>query len=158
MLQELLRDPFAYLQPRAIIDGLPAEDAGRLVEGAPHAIVEIVAHIGFWQDWFVARCRGEALPLVPAAADGWPPAGPQDWTAVRDRFLHGLDAAVELSDDELRLELPIVPAIEFPPLASYTMRDALAHIAVHNAHHLGQVVLLRQMLGCWPPPSGSWTW
>jgi len=31
-------------------------------------------------------------------------------------------------------------------------------MAAHNSHHLGQVVLLRLMLGAWPPPSGSYTW
>jgi uncharacterized damage-inducible protein DinB len=31
-------------------------------------------------------------------------------------------------------------------------------MAAHNSHHLGQVVLLRQILGAWPPPSGSYTW
>jgi hypothetical protein len=31
-------------------------------------------------------------------------------------------------------------------------------MAAHNPHDLGQVVLLRQMLGAWPPPSGSYTW
>jgi hypothetical protein len=35
---------------------------------------------------------------------------------------------------------------------------ALVHVANHNAHHLGQIVLLRQLMGRWPPPSGSWTW
>ena len=50
------------------------------------------------------------------------------------------------------------PPIEHPPLAGYTVRDAIEHMAAHNSHHLGQVVLLRQMLGACPPPSGSYTW
>jgi hypothetical protein len=29
---------------------------------------------------------------------------------------------------------------------------------VHNAHHLGQIILLRQLFGAWPPPSGRFTW
>ncbi len=53
---------------------------------------------------------------------------------------------------------PVSPAIEFPPLAHYTIGDALVHVATHNSHHLGQVVLLRQLHGAWPPPAGSWTW
>jgi len=52
----------------------------------------------------------------------------------------------------------LTPAIEFPSLAHYSRRDVLVHVATHNAHHLGQVILLRQLLGVWPPPSGSWTW
>jgi uncharacterized damage-inducible protein DinB len=56
------------------------------------------------------------------------------------------------------VERPLTPAIDFPPLANYTVRDAVTHVAQHNAHHLGQVIVLRQMMECWPPPSGSWTW
>jgi uncharacterized damage-inducible protein DinB len=52
----------------------------------------------------------------------------------------------------------VTPAIEFPPLADYTIRDAMVHVGVHTAHHLGQVVVLRQLMGLWPPPAGSWTW
>ena len=51
-----------------------------------------------------------------------------------------------------------VMAREFAPLSHFTIRDALTHVAEHNAHHMGQVVLLRQLIGKWPPPDGSWTW
>ena len=43
-------------------------------------------------------------------------------------------------------------------LASYTARDVWEHVAQHNAYHLGQIVVLRQVLGIWPPPAGSYTW
>ncbi len=28
----------------------------------------------------------------------------------------------------------------------------------HNSYHLGQIFLLRQLQGSWPPPSGGNTW
>ena len=37
-------------------------------------------------------------------------------------------------------------------------RELLLDTTPHNAHHLGQVVLLRQQRGLWPPPAGSYTW
>lgn len=60
-----------------------------------------------------------------------------------DQVLAGLSA-----DDAARR----VPGI------THSIEDALIHVAQHNAHHLGQVVTLRQVLGCWPPPGGSYTW
>jgi len=158
MLRELLKDTFAYIQPAVALDDLAADDAMRKVAGAPHCVAEIVAHLAFWQAWFLARCNGEGRPMVAAAADGWPDVDAAGWIPLRARFLHGLDAAVALSEDAARVERPISPAIDFPPLAAYTVRDALTHTAVHNAHHLGQVVTLRQMMGRWPPPAGPWTW
>jgi uncharacterized damage-inducible protein DinB len=40
----------------------------------------------------------------------------------------------------------------------YTVGEALVHVSTHNSYHLGQVIVLRQMLGAWPPPAGSYTW
>jgi hypothetical protein len=36
--------------------------------------------------------------------------------------------------------------------------EMLHTIAGHNSYHVGQVVLLRQLLAAWPPPSGGLTW
>ena len=157
-MKELLTDTLAYLRPRAILTDLSADEAARRVTGSTHTIAEIVAHLAFWQDWFLGRCRGEGRPMVASAADGWSAVSAQAWPSVRDRFLDGLDAAIEIGGDASRAGRPIDPAIEFPPLAAYTVRDALTHVAVHNAHHLGQVVTLRQVMQRWPPEAGSWTW
>lgn len=89
---------------------------------------------------------------------GWPAAPPGSWDETRARFLEGLRQAVSVGSNPDKVNKPLSPAIEFTPLSYYTVNDALTHVAIHNAHHLGQVVVLRQMLGRWPPPSGGWTW
>ena len=96
--------------------------------------------------------------MVTSAASGWPAVAPGSWPELHVRFLTTLNRAVALGDDPGRLASRVVPAIEFPPLANYTIRDAIVHMGTHNAHHLGQVIILRQVMGLWPPPSGSWTW
>ncbi|MEO5822978.1 MAG: DinB family protein [Vicinamibacteraceae bacterium] len=155
--RELLVDTTPYLSPRLALDGITPELADRRIPGAPHTIAEIVAHMAFWQTWFSGRCDGTAGPMPASASLGWVAPEPGQWGAVRSRFLDGLDRLVALgaaSDHARRVD----PPIEFPPLAHYTVGDVFVHVATHNAHHLGQVVLLRQLLGAWPPPSGSWTW
>lgn len=149
----MLLEPFAHAAPRVALEALTAEEARRHLPNAPHSIAEIVAHLDFWQSWFLARCHGQREPMADSAAAGWPPPGP--WEELRDHFLAGLELAVELGDGADR---PVDPPIEFPPLAQYTVREALAHVALHNAHHLGQVITLRQLMGLWPPPSGALTW
>jgi uncharacterized damage-inducible protein DinB len=124
----------------------------------PHSIAEIVAHIDFWQDWFLRRARGVHEPFVQSAAEGWPAVAPDGWVALRDHFNAGLEHAASFADMREALDQPVTPALEFPPLANYTVRDAMVHVAAHNAHHLGQVITLRQMMGLWPPSTGSWTW
>ncbi len=155
-LREFLTSPIAYLAPDKALDGLSAADAERHIPGAAHSIVEIVAHLAFWQDWFHARCLGQAEPVVASAAAGWPAPSAGSWPLVRAGFLDRLLQLTELSQGDITR--PVAPAIEFPPLAHYTIGEALVHVATHNAHHLGQVILMRQLLGTWPPPAGSWTW
>jgi uncharacterized damage-inducible protein DinB len=157
-MRELLTDTLAYIPPVRALESLSTDAAERRVAGSSHSIAEIVAHLDFWQRWFVSRCEGIDEPMVTSAADGWPGVTPGSWTAVETRFRAGLERAAALGDDESRLDRSITPAIQFPPIARYTIRDALVHIATHNAHHLGQVVVLRQVMGLWPPPSGSYTW
>jgi uncharacterized damage-inducible protein DinB len=157
-MRELLIDTFAYLAPPKTLDGLSGEEAARRVPGANHSIVELVAHMQFWQSWFLERCEGRAAPMVASAASGWPEARAEDWDQLRQGFLETLERLAALGEDPARLAAAVSPAIEFAPLAHFTIRDALTHVAEHNAHHMGQVVLLRQLIGKWPPPDGSWTW
>jgi uncharacterized damage-inducible protein DinB len=156
--QEMLLAPFAYMPPGKLLDGLTAAQAARRVPGAPHTIVEIVAHLVFWQNWFLERTTGRPVPMASNASQGWPAADELGWDELRADFLNGLERAVAMAETPQALSARVEPAIEFPPLAEYTVRAAITHVAMHNAHHLGQVVTLRQMIGAWPPPEGSWTW
>jgi uncharacterized damage-inducible protein DinB len=157
-MRELLIDTLAHIPPARAIENLTPDDAERRLAGPNHSIAEIVAHMDFWQRWFCGRCEGSGAPMVTKAADGWPAVPAGSWQGLEQRFIDGLERAAALGGDAAALSAPITPAIEFPPLDNITRRDALVHVANHNAHHLGQVIVLRQLMGLWPPPSGSWTW
>jgi uncharacterized damage-inducible protein DinB len=96
--------------------------------------------------------------MAASAALGWPAVAAGSWSHLRGRFLDGLQQAAALGEPAGSLERPVTPALELPMLAHYTVGDVLVHVANHNAHHLGQVVLLRQLMGRWPPAAGGWTW
>jgi uncharacterized damage-inducible protein DinB len=157
-LRELLIEPVSHIPPARALEGLALDDAHRRVTGANHSIAELVAHLIFWQEWFCERCAGVQVPMPQAAALGWPEVTYGTWPDLEQRFLEGLERAASYGRPESRLDEMITPAIEFPPLGRYSVRDVLVHIAHHNAHHLGQIILLRQLLGSWPPPAGSYTW
>jgi uncharacterized damage-inducible protein DinB len=157
-MRDLLIDTIAYLSPPHALANLSPDQAAQAVPGATHTIVEVVAHMQFWQTWFLKRCQGVGEPMVSSASLGWPAAGRDDWDGVHAAFVETLEQLAALGADRERLDAPVTPAIEFPPLAHHTIRDALVHVAAHNGHHLGQVITLRQILGTWPPPAGSWTW
>lgn len=154
--RELLIETFAFTPPAQALEGLDAKDAERRLTGSPHSISEIVAHMVFWQEWFVSRTRGEARPLAARAVDGWPGVEPASWEGVRGRFLSGLETLVAIGDGAEAAQL-VSPALD-PPFAHFSVLDAVHHAGQHNAHHLGQIILLRQLMGRWPPPSGGLTW
>jgi uncharacterized damage-inducible protein DinB len=157
-VRELLIETLAHIPPASALEHLTADEAERRVPGANHSIAEIVAHMNFWAGWFCSRCDGVHEPMVARAATGWPAVAPGTWPGLHREFLSTLERAAALGAEPSRLAAPIAPAIEFPPLATFTIRDALVHMATHNAHHLGQIITLRQIMGLWPPPSGSYTW
>jgi uncharacterized damage-inducible protein DinB len=157
-VRELLIETYAHIPPARAIEALSAEEAERHIASGPHSIAEIVAHMNFWQEWFCSRAEGKAEPVVRHAALGWPVVVPGAWPDIHQRFLAGLQRAAALGGDPAHLAAPVSPAIEYEPLAHYTVGDVLVHVGTHNAHHLGQIILLRQLMGLWPPPSGSYTW
>ena len=154
--RHLLIDTVVHIPPPRALEGLEAADAERRLPGVRHSIAEILAHMSFWQDWWCIRCEGTATPMVATAAAGWPAVEAGSWVLLHQQFTTGLERTAALGGSNP--DRAVMPAIEFPPLAQYSVRDAQMHVAQHNAHHLGQIVLLRQMMGKWPPPAGSWTW
>lgn len=156
-VRHLLIDTHPHLTPVATLAELSPADAVRRVPHAHHSIAEIVAHMTYWQAWFIARCKGQAEPMASTAAIGWPTVRQDDWPALAGRFVAGL-GLLEVAVSSHSLETLVTPTIEAPMMAAYSYRDVCEHVALHNAHHLGQVVLLRQMMDAWPPPAGSYTW
>jgi len=155
---ELLISPVSHMPPARVLDGLSSAQSGVRVSDASHSVVEIVAHMVFWQSWFLERCAGLATPPAVKASLGWHLATPDEWETVREAFLGGLKRALKIALEESASVRRVDPPIEFSPLANYTIADAITHIAIHNSHHLGQIITLRQIMGAWPPPEGSWTW
>lgn len=153
--RDLLIETTPFMPPARILDGLSTEDAEKRPTRSPHSIAEVVAHMAFWQEWFGRRAQGAGEPMARHAEEGWPAVASGSWPSLRERFVSQLERLSELGTHGGRA---VDPPLEYPPLAYYTIADALLHVSMHNAHHLGQVVLLRQQMGLWPPPSGSYTW
>ncbi|MDB5045811.1 MAG: hypothetical protein JWQ08_1861 [Deinococcus sp.] len=148
-LERLLDEGSAFVPPSRVLSGLSAEAAGQRLEGVPHTIAELVAHLRFWQRYTLALARGEQGVIPAHAADGWPKTDGTDWDELRQSFLDGLTELKRVAREENLAR--VVRGRD-------TLGYELSLHAIHNAVHLGQVILLRQMLGVWPPPGGGDTW
>jgi hypothetical protein len=81
------------------------------------------------------------------------------WPALMERFLLGAAQAAAAARDAERRDQPIkCPSRPGHPVRVMSVRDQLESLGAHNAYHLGRIVLLRQLLGAWPPKSGGYSW
>ena len=142
----------AHVATRTVFDGLDWTASGKRVRGSPHSVFELLKHMTFWQDG-VLEWLGGGSPQMPEHASGsWPessaPRTRAEWLRAVRRFQTGL---AELEEAATR-------AGSSRRGGSKSELQMLADVAAHNSYHAGQVAVLRQLLGKWPPPSGGFTW
>lgn len=160
-LQRLLVQNAAFTPPSRIVADVPYSSRTQRTSGAPHSIAEELWHVVYWQDLFVLWARGEESSYPAHAKEGWRTFETLDdtgWSELVRRFEAGLAEAVKIAGEaDLggRSSTLEEPASGAGPL---TLLELVANVAVHNAYHLGRIVQLRQILGCWPPPGGGDTW
>ncbi len=161
-LQEILIGAGAAAEPAYVVAGLTDELAHRKPAGAPHSIYEELWHVTFWLRMSLDWVQGKPTPYPESAVDGFPTVldmEHEDWTALQGRFLRELNLAAEIAGNAERLEM-VVECPSRPGVATrrMTAREQLENAAAHDAYHLGRIVLLRQLLGVWPPKGGGYTW
>jgi uncharacterized damage-inducible protein DinB len=148
-----------FHSPEAVLHGLTPEQATAKPAGAPHSIAEIVAHMCFWQHCFNQIALNGFTGFPQQAQDGWPPCPADQWPVLHSRYLAVIRESEHIARTAPDLDAKLLPdGVPIPFLERDTRGSGVLHGAIHAAHHLGQVVLLRQLMGLWPPPAGSMTW
>lgn len=143
-LLELLSGENEFMEPSRILAGLSGAEATRRLPGSPHTIAELLAHLLFWQDRRLAFARGEDPAWEEVERSDWRNVQPEEWDGLRQRFLDGFAPFAACAADQGAM------AENLPYGRNFGL--SLASQTLHNAYHLGQIVLLRQLLGAWPPP------
>lgn len=134
-------DPFE----KAVFGWRP-EDCGTRPRRVNHSAWELVEHlrIAQWDILEFSRNPGHVSPEWPSGY--WPestvPADPAAWTASIDRFRRDLEAMQSLVSDRASDLYARIPHGDGQTL----LREALT-LATHNSYHIGQLMLLRRMLG-----------
>lgn len=152
----------AHTPPSHIVENLTEEQAHARVAGSPHSIYDEVWHAAYWQEVMLGRVHGRGTPSPEHNAMSFPDEAAvraETWTDLCRRFLSGAEEAAAIADgDAEKLDSVVLCPSPSNPTRSMTVREQLESFAAHNAYHLGRVVLLRQLMGSWPPPSGGLTW
>ncbi len=158
-LQRTLAADGVGAPPSHVLEALDEGLTHQRLAAVPHSIYEEVWHIAFWMELSLDWIEGRLTPYPRHASDGFPASSEESWAQLRQRFLEGLEKAAGMAGDAALLDQTVtcLSRAGHPPRVM-PVREQLEAIAAHNAYHLGRIVLLRQLLGVWPPPSGGDTW
>jgi hypothetical protein len=144
----LLKGGSAHVDFDSAIKDLPPDLRGKRPRGADHSPWEILEHmrIALWDILEFTRNPKHVSPEFPS--EYWPASpGPPDaraWDKSVNAFRADRKALADLvSDESINLFTPIPHGD-----GQTVLREALV-AADHNAYHLGELVLVRRLLGAW---------
>jgi uncharacterized damage-inducible protein DinB len=161
-LEQILSGDSAHTPPAIILESLSSDAVHHLVAGSPRTIYEELWHIAFWQQVTLDWVRGIETPYPVHASDGFPSADDvhrETWDQLCQRFFAISKQAAAAAVDTTRLDVKVLcPSRPGMPPRTMTVREQLESLGAHNAYHFGRIVLLRQLQGLWPPPSGGFSW
>ena len=147
-LLKLLEGGHAHVTFEAAVKGIPAALRGKRPEGVEHSLWEILEHMRIAQR-DILEFSIDARHVSPQWPSGyWPktkqPPNDKAWAKSVRGFTADLETMRKLvAADSTDLYAP-VPHGDGQTI----MREALL-IADHNAYHLGELVLVRRLLGAW---------
>lgn len=139
----------AHLDWKAALESLAPKQRGTKPPGAPHSAWELLEHIRLAQWDILEFCRNPKYVSPDFPSGYWPkeatPPSEAAWEKSVKTFGRDLGEMQKLIEDP-KTDL-------FAPIAHGSgqtiLREALL-LADHNSYHLGQLVLLRRLIGAWP--------
>ncbi len=132
------------------VDEVPDGLQGVRPPGSPHSPWELLEHIRLAQCDILSFCRDAEYRELKWPDDYWPhsavPPGAESW---------GESVAAMRRDRAALQALALDPAVDLlTPTphgkADQTYLREILLVADHTSHHVGQLVLVRRLLGCWP--------
>src|SRR5271166_178138 len=138
----------AHADFHAAVDSFPATLRGRVPAGFPYSAWQLLEHIRIAL-WDILEFSRDAKHKSPAWPEGyWPkteaPPAAASWNNCLRSFRADLKALAKLVADKKTDLFAQIPH----GTGQTILREALL-VADHNSYHLGQIVVLRRLLGAW---------
>ena len=147
-IAEVLRTSGAHADFEKAIKGFPLEDAGRRPKGVPWSAWQLLEHMRFTQADILEYVTTPDYAEKKWPEDYWPkspaPSSTAEWNNSIDAFRKDREALRELALDK---RIDLTAAIPHGNGQTYLREIVLA--ADHTAYHVGQLILVRQLLGIW---------
>jgi uncharacterized damage-inducible protein DinB len=140
--------PDAHATFDAAVKGMPARARGTVPRGLAYSAWQLIEHIRLAQADILEFCLKKSYKEKAWPADYWPtnpkPPSPRAWTASIAAYRRDRRRLERLITNPRRALLDTVPA----GTGQTYLREFLL-VADHTAYHVGQIVALRRLLGCW---------
>jgi len=160
-LTELLRGKGAHADPIACVEDITAGMAARQVAGFPHSIGQLVFHMNYWMGYELKRIRGDRPKYPEHNAESFPGAALDagEWDRLRRDFAWLLAEYAKLAGSaRAELDREIESGHEGDAKIAGTLEAVLWQMVAHTSYHVGQIAMMRRMMGAWPPKAGGDTW
>ena len=139
----------AHVDFDGAIKGIPPDKRGATPPGFPHSPWQLLEHLRVAQEDIHDFCVNPNYHEMKWPDDYWPAPAPPAATAWDESV-----AAYRRDNDKMKELVRKQPDLFAPiPHGSsphQTYIRAVLLVADHAAYHLGQIVLVRRMLGIWP--------
>lgn len=147
-LISLLTEQNAHADFEAAIKGLPTDLRGKTPEGAEHSPWQLLEHLRIAQWDILDFSRNPEYKALAWPDEYWPksPEPPDEdaWDESVESFRKDLKELCSLISDKSTDLYAKIPHGDGQTI----LREALL-TADHNAYHVGQLVLVRRLLGAW---------
>jgi uncharacterized damage-inducible protein DinB len=147
-LVSLMTEANAHATFDQAIENLPAKLRGQRPEGLPHSPWELLEHLRLAQWDILDFSRNPKYEEKKWPEDYWPkspePPSAEAWDDSIAAFHRDLKEMCDLVEDPATDLFAKIPHGSGQTI----LREALL-VADHNAYHVGQIVLVRQLLGAW---------
>jgi hypothetical protein len=144
-IKKLLESGHAFANPQHILADISPEQAVFVPDGALHSIASHTAHMAWWLRQALHHIQTQATTWQRIEGEEFPlEINSKDWDAIRTDFFASLETFKALTDNQALLEQGYVSG-------KNTVLYVVLDFALHNAYHLGQIVLLKRLQGIWKP-------
>jgi uncharacterized damage-inducible protein DinB len=130
------------------LEDITLEEAQRTTAGSKNTIASLLHHITYWNRIMVVRLGGAAVKVPATNGFDVPPVlTAADWQKLKEDNIKSAyelaDAVKVINDDELLADIL--------PEHSSTFKNIIG-ISEHTHYHLGQIVILKNLLRSFAPP------
>ncbi len=139
----------AHVTFEAAVADIPRQLRGKQPPGLPYSPWQLVDHIRRAQWDILDFCRNANYKELKWPDDYWPSPAPETPTAWDECIALFLADRKELQDLALTPRVDLASRIPHGHGQTY-LREFLL-VADHTAYHIGQLVIVRRLLGIWKP-------